>query len=133
MPLRFDMGPFERLFIGKSVLTNNGNRAIFVVEGETPILRARDVVSSEQAVHAVQKLYRCVQQMYLEEDTQKYKRSYAALAVLASSECPAGKAEFRIADQFVKNGQHYQALKALKKLVKQEAFSNYQNSKLASA
>ena len=123
MPLRFDLGPFEKLFIGKSVLTNNGDRTMFVVEGKTPILRARDVLTPEQVVNAVEKLYRCVQQMYLEEDTEKYQGSYLVLAAQTISECPAWYAELKIADQLIKSGQHYNALKGLKKLIRQEAFS----------
>ena len=123
MPLRFDLGPFEKLFIGKSVLTNNGDRTMFIVEGETPILRARDVLTPERAVNAVEKLYRCVQQMYLEEDTEKYQGSYLALAAQTISECPGCYAELRIADQLIISGQHYKALKSLKKFVRQEAFS----------
>jgi len=123
MPLRFDLGPFEKLFIGKSVLTNNGDRTMFIVEGDTPILRARDVLTPERAVSAAEKLYLCVQQIYLEEDTQKYKGSYLALAAQAISECPACYAELKIADQLIITGQHYKALKSLKKLVRPEAFS----------
>jgi flagellar protein FlbT len=122
MPLRFDLGPFEKLFIGKSVLTNNGDRTMFIVEGDTPILRARDVLTPEQAVNAVEKLYRCVQQMYLEEDTEKYQGSYLALAAQTISECPACYAELKIADQLIISGQHYKALKSLKKLIRQEGF-----------
>jgi flagellar protein FlbT len=123
MPLRFDLGPFEKLFIGKSVLTNNGDRTMFVVEGDTPILRAKDVLTPERAISAAEKLYRCVQQMYLEEDTQTYQVTYLALTAQTISECPACYAELRIADQLIKSGQHYKALKSLKKLVRQEAFS----------
>jgi flagellar protein FlbT len=123
MPLRFDLGPFEKLFIGKSVLTNNGDRTMFVVEGDTPILRARDILAPERAISAAEKLYRCVQQMYLEEDTQKYQGTYLALTAQTISECPACYAELRIADQLIKSGQHYKALKSLKKLVRQETFS----------
>src|SRR5258707_15660433 len=124
MPLRFDLGPFEKLFIGKSVLTNNGDRTMFIVEGETPILRARDVLTAERAVNTFEKLYRCVQQMYLEEDTQKYQGSYLALAAQAISECPACAFELRMADQLLKSGQHYKALQRLRKLVRKEAFSS---------
>ena len=124
MPLRFDLGPFEKLFIGKSVLTNNGDRTMFVVEGGTPILRARDVLAPERAVNAAEKLYRCVQQMYLEEDTQKYRDSYLALAAQAVSDNRACYAEITIADQLIKSGQLYKALKSLKKLIRQEAFSS---------
>src|SRR5271168_2750477 len=123
MPLRFDLGPFEKLFIGKSVLTNNGDRTMFIVEGETPILRARDVLTPERAVNAVEKLYRCVQQMYLEEDTQKYQGSYLAPAAQTISEFPACYAEIEAADQLIKCAQHYKAFKSLKKLIAQEAFS----------
>ena len=58
MPLRFDLGPFEKLFIGRSVLTNNGDRTMFIVEGDTPILRARDVLMAEQAFTALDKSWR---------------------------------------------------------------------------
>ena len=122
MPLRFDLGPFEKLFIGKSVLTNNGDRTMFIVEGDTPILRARDVLTPERAIDAVEKLYRCVQQMYLEEDTQKYQGLYLALAAQAISECPTSYAELKSSDQLIVSGQHYKALKRLKKLIRQEAF-----------
>jgi flagellar protein FlbT len=123
MPLRFDLGPFEKLFIGKSVLTNGGERTTFIVEGDTPILRARDVLTPEQAVGALEKLYRCVQQMYLQEDTAKYQGSYLALAAQTISECPACYAELQISDDLIKSGQHYKALKELKKLVEKHALA----------
>src|SRR3954467_6556017 len=131
MPLRFDLGPFEKLFIGRSVLINNGTRTMFVVEGETPILRARDVLPPDQAVNGVEKLYRCVQQTYLEEAAQKYKSRYVALLAQAISECPGGRTDLRIADQLVKEGRHYQALRALRKLIGQKAFGDGENSALA--
>jgi flagellar biosynthesis repressor protein FlbT len=127
MPLRFDLGPFEKLFIGRSVLTNNGCRTMFVVEGETPILRARDTLTPERAVSVVEKLYRCVQQMYLEQDTRKYQGAYFALAAEAVSDDPACNAELRIADEAIKSGQLYKALKSLKKLIRPEAFSLSKN------
>ena len=118
MPLRFDLGPFEKLFIGKSVLTNNGDRSMFVVEGETPILRARDVLSPKLAATSLEKLYCCIQQMYLEEDVEKYRGSYLELAVKALSENSNFRAELQAADQLVNSGQHYRALRTLKALIK---------------
>jgi flagellar biosynthesis repressor protein FlbT len=118
MPLRFDLGPFEKLFIGKSVLTNNGDRSMFVVEGETPILRARDVLSPKLAATSLEKFYCCIQQMYLEEDVEKYRRSYLELADKALSENSNFRTELHAADQLVNSGQHYKALRTLKALVK---------------
>src|ERR1700759_2979401 len=117
MPLRFDLGPFEKLFIGKSVLTNHGDRTTFVLEGEIPILRAKDVLSPQLAATSLEKLYCCVQQIYLEEDMEKYRGSYLALSVKALSENPNLRADLEAADQLVKSGQFYRALKGLKKLI----------------
>ena len=117
MPLRFDLGPFEKLFIGKSVLTNHGDRTTFVLEGEIPILRAKDVLSPQLAATSLEKLYCCVQQIYLEEDMEKYRGSYLALAVKALSENPNLRVDLGAADQLVKSGQFYKAIKGLKKLI----------------
>ena len=117
MPLRFDLGPFESLFIGKSVLTNHGYRTTFVLEGEIPILRAKDVLSPQLAATSLERLYCCVQQMYLEEDVEKYRGSYLALAVEALSENSNLHVDLQTADQMVKSGQFYRALKGLKKLI----------------
>src|SRR5271167_2618110 len=117
MPLRVDLGPFEKLFIGKSVLTNGPDRTLFVLEGEGPVLRARDVLTSVSAVSAVEKLYRCVQQMYLEEDTQKYQGSYLALAAQTISEFPGCYADIEAADQLVQSGKYYKALRILRKFI----------------
>jgi flagellar biosynthesis repressor protein FlbT len=121
MPLRFDLGPNEKVFIGKSVLTNGANRTKFVIEGDTPILRSRDVLSPGQAVNAFEKLYCCVQQMYLEEDIAKYEGSYLALAAQTISEFPDYCADLQAAHGLIESGQHYQALKELKKIIDKHA------------
>jgi flagellar biosynthesis repressor protein FlbT len=117
MTLRFDLGPFESLFIGRSVLTNHGDRTTFVLEGEIPILRAKDVLSPQLAATSLERLYCCVQQMYLEEDVEKYRGPYLALAVKALSENSNLHVDLQTADQMVKSGQFYRALKCLKKLI----------------
>ena len=65
----------------------------------------------------MEKLYRCVQQMYLEENSAKYQEAYLALAARAISEYPAYHAELESADRLIKRGQHYKGLKELKKLL----------------
>ena len=63
MPLRFDLGLHEKLYIGKSVLTNSKERTYFVLEGEMPILRARDFLQPSLAANSLEQLYCCIQQM----------------------------------------------------------------------
>jgi flagellar protein FlbT len=123
MSLRVELGPFEKLFIGKSVLTNHGARSMFVIDGDIPILRAKDVLSPNLTASSLERLYYCVQQMYLEEDPEKYQKSYLALARQTISENSNLGSELQVALQLITGGQHYRALNGLKKLLKPEAFA----------
>src|SRR5665647_2133236 len=122
MALRFDLGPFDELHIGKCVLKNSHERALFVVEGNTPILRAKDVLEPALAVSSLEKLYCCVQRMYLEEAHEELQGSYLALAAGSLKEDPSLSAELHAADQLISNRKYYQALKGLKRLIREEAF-----------
>ena len=122
MALRFDLGPFDELHIGKCVLKNSHERALFVVEGNTPILRAKDVLEPALAVSSLEKLYCCVQRMYLEEAHEELQGSYLALAAGSLKEDPTLYAELHAADQLIADRQYYKALKGLKKLTRQELF-----------
>jgi flagellar protein FlbT len=122
MPLRFDLGPFEQLFIGKCVLKNSNARAYFTVAGQLPILQGKDVLSPELAVSSLEKLYCCVQKMYLDETHEEYQSSYLALAARSLTENPTLALELQAADQLIVNRQYYKALKTLKKLVGPKAF-----------
>jgi flagellar biosynthesis repressor protein FlbT len=123
MPLRFDLGPFEQLFIGTCVLTNSRARAFFTVEGQLPILQGKDVLPAELAVSSLEKLYCCVQQMYLDESHEEHQGSYLTLAARSLTENPTLALELQAADQLIASRQHYKALKALKKLIDPEAFA----------
>jgi flagellar protein FlbT len=125
MPLRVELGPFEQLFLGKSVLTNYHDRTMFVIEGDIPVLRARDVLSPNLAVSSVEKLYYCVQQMYLEEDMGNL--SYLALVRKTISENSNLGGEIQTALQLIARGQHYKALQGLKKLLRPEKFAVSKN------
>jgi flagellar protein FlbT len=123
MSLRVELGPFEKLFIGKSVLTNHGARSMFVIDGDIPVLRGKDVLSPNLAVSSLERLYYCVQQMYLEADPEKYQKSYLALACQTMSENSNLGSELQVTLQLITSGQHYRALNGLKKLLKPEAFA----------
>ena len=122
MALRFDLGPFDELHIGKCVLKNSHERALFVVEGNTPILRAKDVLEPALAVSSLEKLYCCVQRMYLEEAHEELQGKYLGLAAGSLKEDPTLYAELHAADQLIADRQYYKALKGLKKLTRQELF-----------
>lgn len=123
MPLRFDLGPWDKLYIGKSVLSNGHERAYFVLEGETPVLRAKDVIQQDIACNSLERLYCCIQRIYLEEAFTKYQGSYLALMVDAVKEEPSRHPDVKQVDDLVKGGECYRALKRLKRLIRREAFA----------
>ena len=124
MALRFDVGPFEKLHIGKTVLCNSHQRASFMFEGEVPILRGNSVLQLQVASNSVEKLYCCVQKIYLEQAFAENQGSYLALMVQALKEEPSRYSELKEVDAFVHGGDHYKALKRLKKLVSPTAFAD---------
>jgi flagellar protein FlbT len=71
MALKVELKPFERIIIGESVITNSETRAHFLIDGEAPILREKDILTAETANSPVKRVYLCVQQMYLEKDLPK--------------------------------------------------------------
>ena len=49
VPLRFDLGPFEELHIGRCMITNSHERSLFAVEGNMPILRGKEFLPETAA------------------------------------------------------------------------------------
>src|SRR6266478_10131870 len=76
MPLRVELKPFERIIIGQSVITNSDSRTAFLIDGDAPILREKDILTSETANTPVKRIYLCVQMMYLENDIPNYQDLY---------------------------------------------------------
>jgi flagellar biosynthesis repressor protein FlbT len=123
MALRFDLLPFDQLHLGKCLLKNSHERAQFIIEGRMPILRAKDFLQSVLAATWLEKLYCCIQQMYLEEADEELQGSYLALAARSLTEDPTLYAELQNVDQLIASRQHYKALKGLKKFIRAEVFT----------
>lgn len=122
MPLRFDLGPFEELHIGRSVIKNSHERSLFVVEGDMPILKGKEYLQETAAQSTLEKLYHCVQQMYLEEACDAYQGRYLQLAAQTMREDPRLSSELEAADLLIKAGDFYRALKGLRKTMRPEIF-----------
>src|ERR1700733_5695835 len=117
MPLRFDLGPFDELFIGECVLRNSHERSFFVIEGQSPILQGRDYLEPGQASTALEHLYCCLQKIYLEESYEEHHGAYLANAARALSENPSLALDLQHVDQLVISGQCFKALRSLRKLI----------------
>lgn len=120
MPLRVELKPFERIIIGQSVITNSENRASFLIDGDTPILREKDILTAETANTPAKRIYLCVQQMYLENDIPKYQDLYLGFVKDMLNAVPSSREPIEAASNHILNGSLYKALREIRKLIKRE-------------
>ena len=120
MPLRVELKPFERIIIGQSVITNSETRATFLVDGEVPILREKDILTAETANTPVKRIYLCVQQMYLEDDIPKYQDLYLGFVKDLLEAVPSFRNHIEAASNLILSGYLYKALREIRKLISRE-------------
>lgn len=127
MPLKIDLRPHEKLFLGGAVIVNGDNRCQFAVLNDVPVLREKDILKEEQADTPCKKIYLAVQLMYMDPSNLAHYHQYfweqvkAVLEVAPSTREPIAK----ISD-CVLESRYYQALKAARELIayEQELVSN---------
>jgi flagellar protein FlbT len=118
--LRVELKPFERIVIGQSVITNSDVRAAFLIDGDTPILREKDILTADAANTPAKRIYLCVQQMYLENDIPKYQELYLEFVKDFLDAVPSSREEIAAASNHILSGALYKALKHIRKLMKRE-------------
>lgn len=125
MPLRFDLAPHERLYIGRSVLTNHTGRTFFILEGDTPVLRAKDVISIDSHSTSTERLYACLQNAYLREDMTRPERQdeFVRLVAEIHSSNAVSVVDLPVVVQLVSDGNLYKALRILKRHLSRMSFS----------
>jgi flagellar biosynthesis repressor protein FlbT len=121
MALKVELKPFERIIIGKSVVTNSDSRAKFLIDGKAPILREKDILTAETANTPVKRLYLCIQMMYLEDDIPKYQDLYMDFVKDLLQAVPRFRPSIETASKLILAGSLYNSLKEIQKLIEQEA------------
>ena len=117
MPLRFDLGVGERLYVGRGVITNGRTRSMFILEGDIPVLKEKDVISAEDAATPLKRLYVHVQESYLHEQPAG-TAAYTALAAQAAAESPDIFRDITDIGVLITAGDLYRALKMLRLLIR---------------
>jgi flagellar protein FlbT len=120
MALKIELKPHERIIIGESLITNSDTRTRFLVEGNAPILREKDVLTAETANTPIKRIYLCVQMMYLENDIAKYQDLYFEFVKDILAAAPSFRKQIESASNHILSGSFYKALKDIKKLMAQE-------------
>lgn len=127
MPLKLDLRPHEKIFLGGAVLVNGDTRCHLAVLNDVPVLREKDILKEEDADTPCKRIYLAVQMMYM--DTQNLTRyhQYFWEQVRAVIEVAPSTAELigNISGSVLES-KYYQALKKARELIRyeQELVSN---------
>lgn len=120
MALRIELKPGERILIGESVLINNDQRTTFLVEGSAPILRERDIMTTEEADTPAKRIYLAVQLMYTSRDPRAHHDVYFALMRDIVQAAPSTWTYVESINNRILTGELYKALKEARNLVQYE-------------
>lgn len=127
MPLKIDLRPHEKLFLGGAVIVNGDSRCQFAVLNDVPVLRERDILKEEQADTPCKKIYLAVQLMYMDSFHLAHYHQFFWEQVKAVLDVAPSTREYigKISD-FVLESKYYPALKAARELIayEQELVSN---------
>ena len=120
MSLKVELKPHERLIVGNCVITNSDQRTRLFIDGKSPILREKDILTEDTANSPAKRIYFAVQLMYLEDNIETLRQDYFALVndiVTAAPSCVPLVDEI---NNDILTGALYKALKAAKRLIQHE-------------
>ncbi|MFL5028981.1 MAG: flagellar biosynthesis repressor FlbT [Xanthobacteraceae bacterium] len=120
MALKVELKPGERILIGQSVITNHDQRARFLIEGNAPILRQKDIMTVDQADTPAKRIYLAVQLMYTSHDPRPHHEIYFRLVGDILRAAPSAMPHIASINNLILTGQLYKALKETKKLISYE-------------
>jgi flagellar protein FlbT len=120
MGLKVELKPGERIIIGDCVITNADQRTRFLIEGEAPILREKDILTPARADTPGKRIYLAVQLMYTSRDPRAHHETYFSLMRDMIQAAPSTWSYIETVNNHILAGEMYQALKVTRKLIAYE-------------
>jgi flagellar protein FlbT len=120
MALKVELKPNERILIGEAVITNCNQRSWLVIEGTSPILREKDILTASRANTPAKRIYLAVQLMYTSRDPRAHHDVYFALVRQIVQAAPSTWGYLEDINNQILTGNLYKALKEAKKLIAYE-------------
>ena len=120
MALKVELKPGEKLLVGNCIITNSDQRTRLFIDGHAPILREKDILTSETANTPAKRIYLAVQLMYIDNDTARAQETYSEMSRDFVAAVPSS---LPIVDQInneILTGSLYKALKAAQRLIEYE-------------
>lgn len=120
MALKVELKPNERIVIGHAVIRNGDSRAKLFIEGTTPIMRERDIISADEANTPAKRIYFILQLMYLDRDINAYRDQFLTLIEDFMNAAPSAWRYIKPVADHVIQVDIYKAIKAAKDLIEYE-------------
>ncbi|MEW6677857.1 MAG: flagellar biosynthesis repressor FlbT [Pseudomonadota bacterium] len=121
MPLRLDLKPNEKLFVGGAVLVNGDTRGTLMVLNDVPILREKDILTEAEANTPCKRIYLIIQLMYMDQSQlAHYHQLYWALVREVLAAAPSTTERIASISDDVLAGRYYHALKLATDLIQYE-------------
>lgn len=120
MALKVELKPGEKLLVGQCIITNSEQRSRLFIDGKAPILREKDILTTDTADTPAKRIYLAVQLMYIQEDIDTLRSEYFSLI---NDFVTAAPSTISIADRInndILTGELYKALKTAKELIQYE-------------
>jgi len=121
MSLKVELKPGERIIIGECVVTNADQRTRLLIDGQTPILREKDILTFKTADSPAKRVYLAVQLMYTSRDPTAHHQVYFELVRDILRAAPSTWPFIESINNLILTGELYKALKRAKKLIAYEA------------
>jgi flagellar protein FlbT len=120
MALKVELKPGERIILGDAVITNADQRTRLVIEGETPILREKDIMTVKLADSPAKRIYLAIQLMYTSKDQQAHHEIYFKLLQEFLRAAPSAWPFVENINNLILTGEMYKALKVARRLIAYE-------------
>lgn len=120
MGLKVELKPGERFILGDCIVTNGDQRTRLLIEGQSPILREKDIMTSEQADSPAKRIYFVVQLMYTSRDPVAHHETYFTLMRELVQAVPSTWPHIEAISNHIMAGEMYKALKRAKSLIAYE-------------
>ena len=120
MALKVELKPGERLILGESLVTNSDQRTRLFIEGNAPILREKDILTTETADSPAKRIYFAVQLMYLGGSIEEHREAYFDLVRDFLQAAPSAMPIIDAINNRILTGSIYKGLKEAKRLISYE-------------
>ncbi|MDP3408112.1 flagellar biosynthesis repressor FlbT [Bosea sp. (in: a-proteobacteria)] len=121
MALHVELRPGEKVYIGRTLVTNGKFKASLYLEGREPILKQKDMIDPAEADTVCKRIYVAITDAYLAENAALHDHECFELVKQVAAVAPSLRTMLAEVSKYVLAGEHYTALKLCKHLIEHEA------------